>query len=151
MKGLRLQVLNSSATSLKQKPSKDYPHVYGVVMDWPLGPSTATIVSMSNGDASLYTSSGFGILGGIAHERVRAAASAFVKGAARHFETSKPAASYPYPPTDRVYFYLLTFEGVRLVQADRASVEASSGPMFELFELGQAVLTELRATSDKQP
>ena len=151
MKNLRMKVLNSSAASLEQRPSKDFPRVYGVLMDWPVDADTASVVSMSSGDASLYTTSGFGILGGAANERVRAAATAFVQGAESRFDASKPATAFPYPPSSRVYFYLLTFEGVRLIEADRASVEARGGPMFELFELGQAVLTELRAISDKQP
>ncbi len=52
--------------------------VSAVVMDWPLGGQTITVLSSSNGDASLYTTATFGIIGGIGHEQVRRAAVAFV-------------------------------------------------------------------------
>jgi len=45
--------------------------VVAVLMDWPLGEHTATVLASAGGDASLYTTSTFGLLGGIGHASVR--------------------------------------------------------------------------------
>ena len=51
-----------------EKPTKEFPRVYGILMDWPVGEQTATVFSSSSGAASLYTTSTFGIIGGEGHE-----------------------------------------------------------------------------------
>jgi hypothetical protein len=70
---LRQMILNSPPEKFA-KPSKEFPRVYGVLMDWPIDKNTATVFSASDGAASLYTTSTFGIVGGEAHENVRKAA-----------------------------------------------------------------------------
>src|SRR5262245_62110735 len=119
-------------------------------MDWPVGEQIATIFSSSTGAASLYTTSTFGIIGGEGHERVRAAAIAFVRAADTLFDASAPATSYPYPAANRVRFYLLTFDGVRFVETDLASLENGADKYVDLFDLGQAVLTELRLVAEQR-
>src|SRR3970040_739511 len=42
--------------------------VYGVIMDWEMGGAVATTVSYQTGDASLYLSSGGGVIGGGQHQ-----------------------------------------------------------------------------------
>jgi hypothetical protein len=59
------------------------------------------------------------------------------------------SAEYPYPAGDRVRFHLLTFHGVRVIETDMASTTRGAGPYAELFGLGQAVMTELRVTTQK--
>jgi len=51
--------------------------VYGVIMDWGIDTATATIVSYRTGDASVYVSSGGGIIGGGQHKAVNHAAKQF--------------------------------------------------------------------------
>jgi hypothetical protein len=132
-----------------EKPTKEFPRVYGVLMDWPIGDQTATIFSSSTGAASLYTTSTFGIIGGEGHETVRTAAINFVRAADRLFDSTKPTTEYPYPAADRVRFYLLTFDGVRVLDTDFASIESRTSKYAEFFGLGQAVLTELRLVTEK--
>jgi hypothetical protein len=79
-------MLTTPASKIGIQPSDDFPKVYGVLIDWPLGEHTATIVSMSDGNASLYTTSTFGIMGGISHESVRNAARALVKAAQTYYQ-----------------------------------------------------------------
>jgi len=132
-------------------PTKEFPHVYGVLMDLPVGAQqVATVFSSSTGGASLYTTSTFGILGGEGHEKVRAAAKAFVKAADRSYTAAIPATEFPYPGEGRVRFYFLTFNGVRVVDTDLASIVSGASKYAELFGLGQAVLTELRLITEKR-
>ena len=122
MRDLRITFLSASAASLGFKPTKAYPRVSRVVMDWPIDDTTATIVSALDGSASLYTTATFGIIGGSGHESVR----------------------FPYPAKGKIRFYFGTFQDVRVIETDAASAYSPSGRYSSLFRTGQAVLTELR-------
>jgi hypothetical protein len=63
----------------RDRPTKEFPHVDGVLMDWPISQPIATVFSASIGAASLYTTVSFGIIGGEGHETVRTAAISFVQ------------------------------------------------------------------------
>src|SRR4051812_13959225 len=74
MRGLRTMMLTTPASKAGIQPSQTFPKVFGIVMDMSVsGGHTATVVSMCDGHASLYTTSTFGVLGGIGHESVRIA------------------------------------------------------------------------------
>ena len=146
---LRMMMLTTPPEKTGVKPTKEFPRIYGILMDWPIGEQTATVFSTSTGAASLYTTSAFGIIGGEGHETVRNAAMSFVRTADRFFDTSTPTTEYPYPTGDHVCFYFLTFGGVRVIEADLASINSRKSKYSELFGLGQAVLTELRLVTEK--
>jgi hypothetical protein len=55
----------------------------------------------------------------------------------------RETTDFPYPGADRVRFYFLTFDGVRVIYSDLASITNGTNKYAELFRLGQAVLTEL--------
>lgn len=148
---LRMMMLTTSPERTREKPTKEFPRVYGVLMDWPIGEQqTASVFSTSTGAASLYTTSTFGIIGGEGHESVRGAAMSFVRAADHFFDASTPTTEYPYPTADRVRFYFLTFGGVRVIDTDLASLASGTSKYAELFGLGQAVLTQLRLVTEKQ-
>ncbi len=126
------------------KPTTEYPRVFGVVMDWPIDGTTATIVSALDGSASLYTTGTFGIIGGSGHESVRMAAQRFVRTAEAHHDEALRTRAYPYPAKGKVRFYFRTFQDVRVIETDAASAYSPSGRYSGLFRAGQAVLTELR-------
>ncbi len=52
----------------------DKTSVYGVAMDWEMGSATATTTAYQTGDASLYLSSGGGVIGGGQHQKINSAA-----------------------------------------------------------------------------
>jgi hypothetical protein len=124
--------------------------VIAVVMDWPLGEQIITVLSSSGGDASLYTTSTFGIIGGIGHEKVRKAAVAFV-GCAQHFlSITQPTTTYPYPDSQTLRLYMVTPSGVRTVSFPLSAIEQSDSPARALFAYGQQVVTELRLITPNQ-
>jgi hypothetical protein len=149
-RGLRLMMLTTPPARTGERPTEKFPRVYGVLMDWPVRDQTATIFSSSSGAASLYTTSAFGIIGGEGHESVRIAAINFVRAADRLFSSAMPTTEYPYPDTDHVRFYLLTFDGVRVLETDLASISTRTSKYTEFFDLGQAVVTELRLVTEKR-
>jgi hypothetical protein len=58
--------------------------------------------------------------------------------------------SNPYPEAGRVRFYLICYEGVRVIEADAESLASGKERDSELFIEGQRVIRELRLTVQKQ-
>ncbi len=146
---LRQMALTTPAGELGFSSDSDFPRVYGVLMDWYIGEATATVMSMRDGTASLYTTSTFGIIGGHGHEAVRQAAARYVKLAARYVDSSKVVTEFPYPESGKVYYYLLMYDGVRLCVGDKSEIERGSDPTRPLFAAAQDVLTELRLITER--
>lgn len=148
---LRLMMLKTPPDGFGFKPSAEFPNVYAVIMDWPIGaPNIATIVSALDGSASLYTTSTFGIIGGESHPGVRRAAIEFVRAAERFVPESKRTDDFAYPAADRVRFFLLTFTGVRVIETDLGAVSSGKATESALFLRGQTVLTELREMASRR-
>jgi len=123
---------------------KNEDEVVAVLMDWPVGGQIATILSSLDGDASLYTTSTFGIIGGVGHEKVRKAAMDFVACAQHFIHITTLTKEYPYPDEQTVLFYMITSAGVRTVSFPMKDIEVADSPAQVLFAYGQQVLTELR-------
>src|SRR5438034_6392951 len=124
---LRKMFLTMPAEKAGIQRSTEFPRVWGVAMDWPIGQQIATLVALADGSASLYTTGTFGIIGGIGHETVRAAAKKLVKEADRYYDDSTPTQDFSYPSLDHVRFFLVTFHGVRLIETDLATVTERRG------------------------
>jgi hypothetical protein len=123
--------------------------VYGVIMDWEMGGATATTVSYQTGDASLYLSSGGGVVGGGQHQNVNHAAKHFVALAQTFLDKTIKTDLTALPSTDEVKFYLLTNKGIYLGQEQMKHFENNTSAWIPLFEEGNIVLTELRNTSER--
>lgn len=120
--------------------------IFAVLMDWPVGEQTVTVLASSGGDASLYTTSGFGIIGGIGHEKVRKAAAEFV-GCAQHFlNITQRTTTFPYPDSKSLFFYMVTPTGAFTVSFPFSEIEQADSPAGVLFTYGQNVVTALRQT-----
>jgi hypothetical protein len=143
-------ILTTDPAELAFVADGEFPVVYGVVVDWPIDDVTATIVALRDGNASVYTTSTFGILGGSGHEKVRDAARACVLLAGDFVKACEPVTDYPYPPGDTVYCHLLTYSGVKRCSASLAALENGSDPTSPLFDAAQDVLTELRLVVEAQ-
>ena len=144
MAALRRQALSSSPEKLGLIPTQEFPRVYGVLIEFPVAEVTVTIVSFCDGSASLYSTSSFGVIGGGSHDAVAAAAVRLVAAADPFFDEASPTTTYPYPAMGKVRFYFVSFEGVRVAEADFAAVEADQSPYSKLFWVGQEVMAQLR-------
>ena len=78
-------------------------------MDWGLAEGTATVVALSDGNASVYLSSGGGSVGGASHESIREAAQKMVAAASECQQQTRATTTYPLPQKAQVIFYLLQF------------------------------------------
>jgi hypothetical protein len=131
------------------KPSTGETTVYGVVMDLGMDKGVATIVSFNTGEASLYLSTGGGILGGGKTENVSKAAKHFVGVAQKYLNKATKAETTPMPEKDSVKFYLLTTRGVYVGQDAVKNFEDNSSQWTEMFFEGNNVLTALRMSGGK--
>jgi len=149
-KQLREVFLSTTAAQAGLSATPEFPHVYGVALDWPIGEHIATVVSLADGTASLYTTSTFGIIGGAGHSSVRRAAQRFVSAAEKHLAESVRTSSHPYPAPNKVRFYLLAYDGTRTIEADLEPTYSGTGKYSPLFGAGQDVVTELRQVVERK-
>lgn len=147
--GLRNMAFTATPEQLGLSLPTDKTIVYCVVMDWEMGGATATIVSYQTGDASLYLSSGGGVIGGGQHHNVNSSAKQFVSLAQTFLDKTTKTETTPLPSTDEVKFYLLTNKGVFVGQEQMKNFENNTSSWLKLFEEGNNVLTELRKSSER--
>jgi hypothetical protein len=145
MRELRRRALETSPADFSIAPSEQFPTVYGVLMEWPVGDFIATVAALCDGHASLYTTADFGVIGGVAHERVRTAAIAFVAAAGPLADAAEADAAHDYPQAGGAHFLLLCFDGVRRL---RSRLEPAQPEHAELIGAGLALLRELRAVAE---
>jgi hypothetical protein len=150
MRELRLRALSTPAKEFGIAPTNEFPRTYAVLIDFPIDQITATIVSLSDGSSSLYTTSTFGIIGGGFHEKVKTAATHLIAASDKFFEEAKPTKHFPYPAQGKVRFYLVSFTGVREIETDLSAIESNQSKYASLFWLGQEVLTQLRLATEKK-
>jgi hypothetical protein len=147
---LRKMFLTMPAEAAGIQRSPEFPHVWAVAMDWPIGQQIATIAAIADGSASLYTTGTFGIIGGVGHENVRTAAKQLVKKAESYHDASTASDDLSYPALDRVRFYFRTFDGIRVIDISLRSVTDERGRYSDLFDLAQVVITELRKAGEQK-
>lgn len=144
MREMRLKMLTAEPSVFGQMQTQEFPHVWGLVMDWPLPAGIMTLVCFTTGDASIYTTSSFGLLGGIGHENVRTGVKNCIKVAQQYYEDATPTKEYPYPASNRVHFYLVCYNEIRMIVADLEAVSRTGDKCSGLYTAAQRVVTEMR-------
>jgi hypothetical protein len=146
--GLRDQVIALDPSSVGLIASKDLPHVFGVVMDTSYPNGSATLVAISDGTTSLYTSTGGGVIGGGAHAHVvQANRSLLLEAEARLSDFARSAGDAPtLPPAGYVNITLLTYSGLRRITAPQDDLGEGRHLASSVFHAAHGVITELRLT-----
>jgi hypothetical protein len=147
--GLRNMAFSATPEQLGLTLPTDKTMVYGAIMDWEMGGATATTVAYQTGDASMYLSSGGGVIGGGQHQNVNIAAKQFINIAQTFLEKTAKTDSKTLPNKDEVKFYLLTNKGIFVGHEQMKNFENNTSTWLRLFEEGNNVLTELRKTTDQ--
>ena len=133
MKGLRDRLLTSSAEELGLSREDEEAKVWGVLMEVAFDWGVATVVSVRDGTASLYMSTGGGILGGYSAQQE---AKRFVAEAEKHLAGMKTTKSFPYPQVGQVKFYVRTREGVYTSEAGEKELVNGRHALSQLFARG---------------
>ncbi|MFZ1528251.1 MAG: hypothetical protein WAT19_05860, partial [Ferruginibacter sp.] len=147
---LRNMALNVTPEQLQLSLPTDQTKVFGVVMDWDLGDGTMTLITYQTGDASMYLSSGGGVIGGGQHESVSKASKEFVSMAQNYLAKSSKADTTTLPEKDCFKFYFLTNKGKFVAQENIGNIENKTSKWLSLFENANNVITELRLTTEKK-
>jgi hypothetical protein len=124
---------------------------YGVLMETGYSGAVATLVAFGEGTASLYFSSGGGILGGGNHEAVRQAANHLVTAAGEFLPIMERATAFPLPTTGQTRFYVITPSGIFTFAAAEQDLGNHRSDLSPLFYVAHSVITALRVISEKAP
>ncbi len=126
--------------------------VWAVVMEIEVSGETATLVGMADGTASLYISSGGGIIGGGDHEVVRAAAQGLVDVAQRaDTAAAEPVPDdLPYPAAGSVRFYFRSGALTTTAEVTEEEVADPSHSLHDVFASGHRLLEKLRLAVESQ-
>jgi hypothetical protein len=146
-KGLRDMAFNITPDQIGAKLSAHQTKIYGVIMDWDLGEGTATLVAFSSGDASLYLSSGGGVIGASGHENVKQGATTFISKAEKYLSRTTITETTPLPDKNGVKFYFLTNKGKYVGTENMKNFENKHSEWLDLFEEGNKLITEIRNSS----
>jgi hypothetical protein len=123
--------------------------LWGAVMELGYEETTATVVGLSDGTTSLYTTSGFGVIGGGAHESVREATEAWLLEMSAAVPDLSLASDVDPPGTSDVQFIALTYDGHRVGQAGEVSLQRGDSPLASLYRSGQRVLSRLHDVEEQ--
>ena len=138
---LRQMAFKTTLANLDITVSPDSREPFGILMDLSLPQGNATIVAFISGDASFYTNTGGGVIGGIGHENVRNAARKFVNTSFKYLDKMLTTTAYPLPESGKVRFYVLTPKTIFTYEADEPDLRKNE--LSPLYSLGHHLLTEL--------
>ena len=145
-KELRDRLLNSAPADFGITPDGS---VWGILMEMAYPQGTATLIALANGSASIYFSSGGGVIGGTPHENINAATKHFVR-LARDFVPEMPSTTkFPLPSVGCSMFYVLTTAGVVSFEAAEKELSEGNHRFSPLFFAGHEVITGLRLISER--
>ncbi len=146
---LRNMALATTTEQLGLELTNDKTKVYGVIMDWNVGEGIATFIAFQTGDASMYTSTGGGAIGGGYYENVKKAFVMFIDKAQNYLNITTKTETTPLPEKNNVKFYFLTNKGKFVAQEQMKNFDNNSSQWLELFEEANKVITELRLTTER--
>jgi len=118
--------------------------LWGCVMETGYPEGTATLVCLADGTTSLYTSSGFGIIGGHGHESVVRANSELLRLLGQHLAQMAPSSDQSLPSGGRTIIRALTTTGQRTFGDSENELGEGRSPMSPVFHRAHAVITQLR-------
>ena len=147
---LRHQALHRSRVELGLPKPSEATRPWGVLMETTYEEASVTVFAVSDGNASIYLSTGGGFIGGVGHETVRRAAVNMVRVAGTLASLLSPAETYPLPDRGRTIFYVRTEAGVLTGGATEAELGQRRHPLSELFFAGQDVIMQFRLVSEKK-
>jgi len=149
-KDLRNLALNATAEQLQLKLSDNKVEIYGVIMDWDLEEGTATLISFSTGDASLYLSSGGGYIGSGGYDNVKTAINSLIAISEKHLNKATLSETTELPEKNGLTFYFLTNKGKYRATEKMANIENESSSWLDLFNEVNKLITEIRVVSENK-
>ena len=131
-------------------PPPDHPDVSGVVIDIPGEDGCATIVALTDGTVSMYTSSGGGVIGAGQHAPVAEANRRLLQTVQTYAERlEETSGEEDLPELGRVRLHVLTPFGRRYTDLpEDAFWGRATHPLMPVISVAQELLTAIREASD---
>jgi len=123
---------------------------WAVVMDTGFPKGAASLVCLADGNASLYLTTGGGVIGGFAHEKVRTASVSFVQMAKGYRQSFSGVKEFSLPVEGRTAFYVRVNGDVLRAEASENDLAEGRHPLSKLFYAGQEVITQLRLITESR-
>lgn len=146
---LRQMAFNVSTEKLEIIFPNNEVRVYGMIMDMDMGGGIATLVAYSTGDASMYLSTGGGVVGGGQHDAVNKAAKKLNDQAQNYLNKASLVSETPIPSNGGVNIYLLTNKGKYLIKEQLSNFDNEKSSIQLLFYGANDVITQLRMSTTK--
>ena len=73
-----------------------------------------------------------------------------MKIAETHYDDAVLTKDFPYPKAGHIYFYLVCFDGVRMIDVEEESLRTGKTKCVDLGNAAQRLITELRLTTEKK-
>ena len=151
MSELRAMALASTPEALGLRASEYEHRPWAVLMETGTRDgATYSLVVLADGTASLYFSTGGGIIGAGEHESVRAAGTAMLSVAERIQGEMRAIAVTPLPKPKSVQFLVLTSQGILSYFAGEERLGEGKDPLSELFFAAHSVITQMRLIEEKE-
>jgi hypothetical protein len=147
--GLRELALHTTPDLAGWSTQPEGRRVYGGILDWGLDGGMATLFALDDGTASLYLSSGGGVIGGGFHESVAQAAKVFLRAFEPFVDGMQPDITGEPPPSETTDLRALTTSGRFFVRARTDDFGNGRHPMAAVFHSGQALIAELRQVAER--
>ncbi len=145
---LRSQALAISA-DLSGAEKED--EVYAVLMETGYPEAVATLVSARDGSASLYYSSGGGMIGAGGHAGPNGASKKLVAKAATYLKHMTKTQKAPLPKEGFTRFYFVTRSGLFTAEAKEKDLGESSLALSPLFHAAHELIHEITLIDAKEP
>jgi hypothetical protein len=142
--GLRRQIFALDPAEVGLTGERQPGGVWGVVLELGLETATVTVIALADGTTSLYTTGGFGIIGGGAHPAVVVANRKLREAVAAQLAAFRPDAATEPPGPDDLRVRAMTSGGRLVVDAAQEDLLDGTHPLSDLFFAGHHVITRLR-------
>lgn len=113
-----------------------------VIMDAHADDSINSLMSSTEGDASIYISTGGVVIGGGRHASVRAAAIAFTNEVMKHAAAMQPASEYPYPAPGHIRFYLRSGGRTSFIEVPESALAGGTHALAAAYTAAEKVIAE---------
>ena len=147
---LRNQLLSLNPQDVEITPTPDLPNAWGCLMEFILLKSVVTLAAIVDGTASLYFSTGGGILGSGNHNAVGDAAREMVSEAEAALAFTEPVSVFPLPSEGHIRFYILTHAGIYTKECPETALSIRKHKLSKLFSAGQNLITQIKLVSEKK-
>jgi len=124
--------------------------VIAVVMETGYPEAVASLVAVCDGSASLYFSTGGGIIGAGGNERPRAAALKLVAAAVSYLKEMKRSDDTPLPREGFTRFYVVTPTGRLTVEMKEEDLGEGRVSLSPLFHAAHELISEIRRVDEER-